>query len=329
MSLADMAHTFALRRQNTVLQAEVQRLSVETVTGVASDTGRAVGGDFTQLSAITGTLARLEAYGHTGSLAATLAAGSQSALDTIGTAIGPLGMQMSDPTLTGSPASVDALGASAAQAFRATVSALNMQVAGQSLFAGTRTDGAALADADAILSSLKAATAGATSAAELSAGVADWFASAEGFGAMYRGGADRAPAAVGDADRVEVSVTAADPALVQTLSALATGALLSDGALAGREGERQAMARQTGAALLNAEDARVTLSARLGASEARLADIQTRNTAQISAMRIAQSDILSVDTFETATRLEATQTQIETLYSVTARLSKMSLADLL
>ncbi|MDB6453945.1 flagellin [Falsirhodobacter sp. 20TX0035] len=328
ITLADMAQNFALRRHNTSLQSDLQRLSQETVTGLAADTGRAVGGDFTELSAITGSLSRLEAYGTAVTLAATLTAGTQGALAAIDNAIGGLGTEMSNPTMTGTASSVDTLGKTALHAFQATVSALNTGVSGQSLFGGTEVNRPALADAETILSALQNATATAGTAEELEAAVNDWFAS-DFTMVAYKGGAERAPYTVGENDRVQASVTATDPALVQTLKGLAMGALLSRGALAGQTEERQDLAQRAGGAILKGGDERTDLMARIGAGEARLSNIQTRNTAQIAALELARTDILSVDNYESAVRLEATQTQIETLYSVTARLSQMSLADFL
>lgn len=328
VTLADMAQNFALRRHNTSLQADVQRLSKETVTGLAADTGRAVGGDFTELSAITGSLARLEAYGTAATLAATLTSGTQGALQAIDTSIGSLGVEMSNATMTGTASSVETLGKTALQAFQATVSALNVSVSGQSLFGGTEVNTSPLVDAGTILTALQGATAGAGTAQELEAAVNDWFAT-DFATVAYKGGADRAPYTVGENDRVQASITAKDPALVQTLKGLAMGALLAQGALQGQTAERQDLAQRAGGAILQAADERTDLMARIGAGEGRLANIQTRNTAQISALELARTDILSVDSYESAVRLEATQTQIETLYSVTARLSKMSLVDFL
>ncbi|WP_128253188.1 flagellin [Falsirhodobacter deserti] len=324
ISLSDMAQNFALRRQNTSLQADVRKHSTESTTGLVADRGRALGGDFTALSGIDSSLARLNAYGSTLTQAETVASATQSALDTINVSAGSLGIQMLDPTTSGNTTSLAALAEIAASSFEATVAALNSQVAGQLLFAGVA-NVQPLPDASAILSALQEATAGATTAQEVSDRVAAWFASDQ----AYQGGADRAPSAVGDHDRVDATVTAGDPALMRTVQALAMGALLSQGALEGQDDERRALARITGTALTEADAARTELSARLGASQEHLADIRTRDTAQISALKMARLDILAVDPYESAVRLEATQTQIETLYSVTARLSRMSLADFL
>jgi len=326
VTLGDMAQSFALRRQNASLQAEVQRLSTETVTGLAADTGRAVAGDFTALSSITRSLSQLEAYRHSGTMAATLATGTQNALTVLGKAVEGLGARLVDPVQAGNAGTLAALTQGADQAFRSVVATLDTRLGGQSLFAGTAVEGQAMADAGAILSSLQAATEGLTSASRLAAAVDDWFES-DFATVAYQGGAGRAPMAVGEGDHVNVLVTAEDPAIMETLKGLAMGVLLNRGALEGLAEERQAAATLSGETLLNADAARVSLVSRLGVAEGRLADIQTRDAAQAAALNLARTEMLSVDPYESAVRLEAAQTQVETLYSVTARLSKMSLAD--
>ncbi len=46
-------------------------------------------------------------------------------------------------------------------------------------------------------------------------------------------------------------------------------------------------------------------------------------------MEIARTELIGADPYDTATEMEAVQGQLETLYTVTARLSRLSLADFL
>ena len=59
ISLGDLAKTYMLRRQNTDLKTDLQRLTAELTTGQANDIGRQVGGDYAQLAGIDAALARL------------------------------------------------------------------------------------------------------------------------------------------------------------------------------------------------------------------------------------------------------------------------------
>ena len=69
--------------------------------------------------------------------------------------------------------------------------------------------------------------------------------------------------------------------------------------------------------------------ARVGTVQAQIAAAQTRNTAEESALSITRAGIISADPYDAATRLEDLQTRIEALYLVTARVSRLSLADYL
>ena len=56
---------------------------------------------------------------------------------------------------------------------------------------------------------------------------------------------------------------------------------------------------------------------------------ETRNSSEESALQIARNDLTSVDPYSTATKLQETQTQLETIYALTARMSHLSLLDYL
>ncbi len=67
--------------------------------------------------------------------------------------------------------------------------------------------------------------------------------------------------------------------------------------------------------------------ARVGTTQAQISAAITRNGAEQSALEIAQAGIVSADPYDAATRLEDLQTRIEALYLITARVSRLSLAD--
>ncbi len=326
VTLSDMAQTFALRRQNIALKAEMQTQQAEMVTGQAADPGRALRGDHAALSALDASLARNRAFADAAGLAGTLAAGMQAALGAIDASVKGLGGMMSDRSALANDSAVTSTAASAASAFRTTVAALNTQVAGQSLFAGMRPDGPALPDADVLLDAMQAAVADADGPAGVEAALDRWFADPAGFGTLYQGGASRAPVPLGVGEKVDLSLTAADPALTETLKALGMAALVDRGAVTSAQDRADLMAR-AGAALLRADEGRTAAAARLGVAEERIDTLATHHDAERTALMTARANMLAVDPFEAATRLEATRTQIETLYAVTARLSKLSLAD--
>ena len=81
--------------------------------------------------------------------------------------------------------------------------------------------------------------------------------------------------------------------------------------------------------LLAAQGGVTALRAELGTTQARLDAATSRHQSQVTALNIAKSGLVSVDPYQTATELEAVRLQLETLYSVTARVSRLTLAAFL
>jgi flagellar hook-associated protein 3 FlgL len=134
---------------------------------------------------------------------------------------------------------------------------------------------------------------------------------------------------VAQGEAVPLDATALDPGIRDTLKGLAMAAILDRGVLAGQAAERAKLAKTAGAALVTAADARSALAARIGTAEERIATAATRNAAEASALRIARIDMTSSDPYEAATALQEAEAKLDTLFAVTARLSRLSLANYL
>ena len=325
ISLGDMAQSFMLRRQNLALKTDQQRLSVEMASGRAADIARQVGGDFTPLSAVEASLARLGSLRTATSEAAEMTEAMQTVLSTVEALASDHAPAL---LMAANSGNVAAVGRESATRFEAAVAAFNTRTADRTLFAGVATDGPALADAETILAALDVAIAGATSAEGVEAAVTAWFAAPSGYATLaYRGGDARAPIPVAPGENVPITTTALDPAIAGTLKALALGAMLARGALAGNGAAQARLARLSGEALLSTQTQRVDLAAYIGLAEGRIEQAAVRNAAETSALQIARTGLVAVDPYETAMRLEATETQLEALYAITARISRLSLVD--
>jgi flagellar hook-associated protein 3 FlgL len=218
----------------------------------------------------------------------------------------------------------------ARQHLDAAAGLLNARHGDESVFSGTRTDGPAVLTGEGLLDALWPVVQGAADAGAAQALVLDWFDDPAGFSAQgYLGGAPRPPLAVGPETAASASVTADDPAIRRTLAGLAMAALLDRGLFAGDAANRQALAEKAGEALLAGSDERVHLAGEIGLTEQRLATIDARNAAERSALSIARAGLTSADPYAAAAELEATRIRIETLYSVTSRLSGLTLMGFL
>lgn len=85
------------------------------------------------------------------------------------------------------------------------------------------------------------------------------------------------------------------------------------------------MLMSSGEDLLTSQGALTAVRADLGYAESRLDESKVRLSAERASFEMSRNELLGVDPYETATRLEAVQFQLESLYTVTARLSQLSL----
>jgi flagellar hook-associated protein 3 FlgL len=330
ITLGDLAQAFVLRRESTALKSQVRTLTAELTTGRAADTARAVSGDLVPLAAIETSLNRAGGYRAATAEMGLFLQGMQKVLERVDGIALDLSTTLLTTANTGHSTMLAAVATEAGQRFDSAVSALNTRLGDRTLFAGVETGRPALASSEAILDAVAAVAAGATTAADVETAVRAWFAGAGGFGSTgYLGGAPPAALTISPEDRVTVEVTAADPAIRDTLAGLAMAALLDRGFPSAMHSERIDLARRAGEQILRAQTDRASLAARIGTAEARVDSAAKRNAAEVSALEIARAEILAVDEYAAATRLEATQTQLETLHAVTARLARLSLVDFL
>lgn len=329
LSVGDLAQSFLMTRQSTALKSELQRLSNEVTTGVAADAARHLGGDFGALAGIDTSLARLAGYKSVTTDLGLFAGGMQAALGLVDSLASDLGQSLLAGATTSPPSRIDALGVEAAQKLESVVSGFNALLGDRSLFAGTATATTPLPNAGALLTTLEGIVASARTADEVDTALTEWFAAPTGFAVAYRGGPPMASVSIGPGEAVHIDITAADPAVRDTLKGIAMAALLDRGILADQPSARAAIVKRSGEILSQSQTDRSLLTARLGTFEAQIDRAAQRNSAEASALQIARSDLLSVDGYEAASRLQQTETQLETLYTLTARLSRLNLVNFL
>jgi len=329
LSVGDLAQSYTLRHGAAAMKAEISRLSNALTTGVADDTGAHLAGDFGPLAGIDSSLARLTGYRSVTAEAGLVTETMQAALGRMTGMAADLGQALLAGASPDTPSRVSALGAEAVQTFEAAVSALNTRVGDRSLFGGVATTLAPLPTGSALLDTLHALTEGARSVDDVETALDEWFASDSGYGAAYRGGAALAAVAIAPGETARIDVTAADPAIRDILKGLAMAALLDRGVLAGDPDGRADVVRRAGEVVQSTQAGLGVLTARLGTTQARIDQAAQRNTAETSALQIARSESLSVDGYEVASRLQQTQTQLETLYALTSRMSRLTLVNFL
>ncbi|WP_297772839.1 flagellin [uncultured Roseovarius sp.] len=331
-TIGDLAQSFALRRQGVELRQQLDRLGQELGTGRVSDPGQHLSGHLLPLADIEHELVVLSGH-QTAAREATLdTAVMQAALERVQSDTTDLAAHALSLKATGNVAQLNILVIESEQVLATLVGALNTDAAGRSLFAGAQTDRAPLAPADMLLSELRIALDGVKDRTDLLTRVDAFFeGAAGGFRAnIYRGATSEvAPYQLGSGESVALNIRADDPALREALKHVALIALSADETLPLADAERIDLASNAGAGLQEHQNALTALRANLGLAEGRIAQASSRIAAEMTSLEIARSEMVSADAFETAVELEQVQLQLETLYTVTARASRLSLVNFL
>ncbi|MBF9035269.1 hypothetical protein HKCCE2091_13570 [Rhodobacterales bacterium HKCCE2091] len=330
--IGDLGHHLQTRARLTRAQSELFRLTGELSSGRKSDLGRALRGDFTGLASIERGLRMASTYQDATGLAGAYFGRMQDALGTIQDQIGTLGPEMMSVAGLGQDANIMTTAIGAEDAFSLAVTALNTQSGGRSPFAGTATNRPALVPAADMLADLETLVAGAADAASMIAIVDDYFMTPAGGyeTAAYLG--DTAPQTgftISEGETVSTNVTALDPSLRTAFSGLAIGALMTRGLAPPGSGVKSELALAMGSRLQTGQDEITAIRSGLGVTEARIETAETRHNATVTSLGLERSRLVSADPAATATDLSSTETQLETLYILTARLSRLSLSEYL
>lgn len=330
-SLGDMAQSYSLRYRNTVLKNEILRLGDELATGQANDLAKHLGGSFARLSDLERSLRLAEGYQVNISEAKSMTDTMQSRLEQMSDVASKFANTLIASSSTGDLGNRGALAKEAEAHFDTFVGILNSRSAGRSLFAGDATDQAALATADTIFAELDTVLAGATSALDVQSSLDTWFNDPAGFDTIaYLGGSgDLAPIKLSETSDISAQVKADQTEFKDMFKALAKASYAQDSTLLLSDADRQTLWEDAGLSLMTAQDALIEVQASLGLAQEQIETWGVRNESEMLSIGYARGALLNVDPYETATELEAAQFQLESLYTITARLSQLSLVNFL
>ncbi|WP_040610676.1 flagellin [Oceaniovalibus guishaninsula] len=330
MAFGDLAQNFLLKRSGVRLNSDLARLSNELATGMKSRPGANATNDVGGIAGIDGSLAKLDAW-KTATAEARMTAGAmQAALGRIGNEMTGLQKQLAVTENQSDGPAIATVARAGRAAFAAIVGTLNTKVGGVAVFAGIDTDGPALADADTILAAIEADIATIPDPADKARRVEEWFAPAPvgrfDSGAYAGSTTGKAPLNLSPDDTVPLDVRADAPELRRAMAATARLALAAPPAA---PATAAAMMKGSLANLVGAIDGTTGLQAKLGIVEAKIGAAELRNDTERTALMQARIDLAGADPYDTAVRLQQTEVQLETLYAMTARMSRLSLVNYL
>ncbi len=332
VTFGDMAQLQTLRRDGAAMKSELSRLTSELSSGRVADLGRALGGDFSALADITRSLRLNTSFRASVTDAAIAAEGRQTSLGRLASELEGLGGNLLAVTGAGSLNDLQLKLANGTDRFEQAVNVVNTRLAGRSLFSADAPDQTPLISGDAMMVELRTLVTGAPDAATMVADVTAWFTDAGGGyeTIAWQGGAGQPPLVLlGEGQSADTGVTALDPAIRASLAGLAIVALAAEGTVPLPEAEQRALVTAGAGLVLDGEGALIGLRARLGAEEARIEEARVAAEATRASLEIEYGRLVEADPYRTATELETVNTRLETLYLLTARMSRLSLTEFL
>ncbi|WP_339947029.1 hypothetical protein [uncultured Albimonas sp.] len=328
--LPDLAATLRLQRDAGQVRVALERSGRELNTGRKADLFAASGGDPRRLLAIEGSQARAARETESITLAKGRLSLTQAVMGGLQDLADGLGPELAAAVARDDMTSARLHAAGAEDAFRNAVQNLNTTYAGRTLFSGAAVDRPALDDPDVILADVAAVLAGAADAADAIAQVETYFDVGGGFDARYLGAAEDAPrAGIDSGDSLEISRRADDPEVRELLRGLALAAATADSAYAGPAGAQGTLFEAAAATTMSARESLVQSRAMLGLSEQALEDASVRISARRDALDLAWNAATSKDPYDAAAEFQAIEQQLERIFLITSRLSRLNLTDFL
>lgn len=330
-SVGDLARSLVLRTNQLRLRQEMDQLAVEVATGFVKDSAQHLHGDTSALQSIDRVLSRLDTFRVASAEASLVAGAMQTTLAEIQERGETLSQTLISAELTPNSALLNTMSEDGANALGQVLNGLNRSVAGRFLFSGTATDRPAVTDLDSMMTDLRAAVSGQTTLSGVNAQLDMFFGAGGGFETtVYQGAAEGlAPMRLSETESVSLDIQATDAAFRAQLKPLAMAALAADAALGFDPTLQVDMLAQSGRDLLAAQQEMVELRAGLGMAEARIEEGAARNGAERTAMSLARLELVGTDQYETAARYENIRGQLESLYAITVRSQRLSLAEFL
>jgi len=327
-SVGDLSKNLQLRRDTGRIKTDLARFTNELSSGIDSNLVNRFKGNFGPLAGVERGLVRSESFLAVIAERQLVVSNQQVSISNL-RALGEVSSSLLIVQDTGDPTLVESAGQDALSRFSSAVANLNAQSGGRSIFAGISTDRPAIADTEVIFTEIESqiAFAGAITAEAVATVVEDWFSVGGGYDTIgYIGGvAEQSGPRISEGETSPSLPTADEEEFRSFLAGLATGALLGRGVLSTEPQEQGRLARISGLRLIEADANLVNLQARIGSSESQIERARSEVLAESESLQLARTELIGIDPFETAVELQSAETQLQTLYSITARLSSLSL----
>lgn len=329
--ISDFYRSSFFRRNVTQTKTALTDATRELASEFKSAKKIAHSGNVAKVFRIDKELAMLESFGAIVKTETTRLDAASNALEHIRSLSESVSIDVISQTQEGSSQQAMTIAADGAYSALQTVMAtLNLAVGGATVFAGDATDTPPLAGFSTLMGDIGALVSGAPDAATALANVdAYFYTPGGGFETnIYQGSTvDKLPVGVSQTMMVDANLRADDPVIRDTLRNLAVMATVGQGAFAGQPIIQRALLDDASMSGIGNSTDLTRQQERLGHSQEQLGLVEARNESERFQLMTHRNDLALADPYETATRLQSLEAQLESIFIVTARLSGLKLVN--
>lgn len=331
-SIGDLASSMMLSQASSRAKRSLMQFSQELTTGVTSDIRGVLRNDLSKQMDWEHSLASNRVLDKTLTEALSKTQAKQTVLAAINDATMSFANDIDKTVASGSIAATNTLSRQAESILDQVLSQFNTQAVGQSLFAGSATNSASMAPFSDIITSVKASLGATSTVSDVVLGVQAWMADPiDGFAAdAYIGTLeDTSPIRLSLNRTIEEPIRADHSALQSIVESMILATLSADDTFAPSPESQAGLLQAASSGLRSGEPQLIELRASLGYVESEITREKVLIGAEISAVEQIRAKTIGINEFEVASRLQDTELQLEKIYAVTARSSRMSLLEYL
>jgi len=329
---SNLGSAMLLSSQNTSMKVALEKAGDELSTGRKQDLIKATSGDLGKLFSIEATIGKLGTEANAIDLASGKATVTQLSLSEIHESLVEFGPQLLAAVERGDVQTSRLIAKDARQGMRAVVSAINVRYGRHGVFSGAAVDQQAISSADDVLADISTIIASSTDSTTALAAIDTYFFSpGGGFETnIFQGAAQNAPPFRSeDGTTIEYAQRADSHGVRSALRSLSIAAVAADAPNFLDTSHQTDLLREAGHAAIDATGMIIEMQESLGFSEGRIEQARAKNQAMAGLFELEKTSILAADPYESATRFQALEGQLQTIYTLTARLSGLSLTNFL
>lgn len=331
ITVGDQAQYQMLSRFTAKLNATLNEGVKELGSEEESDVSNHLSGNFSSLAGVEKDLVLNDSYSLVLTSAKSFLDGQSLAFDKARSYSHSTGLGLIDASNSSSETYRESVLAESRSAFESVVAALNSQSSGKFLFSGASTQVTPFAAPNEILTAFSVSVSGATTAGDVLTMAETWFDSGGDYDTVaYFGSTDPiGEFLIGDSESIAPVLRGESDEIRDLLKLHAISSVLSDGAISLIESEKTLLMEMVGEQLIQLDEELVVSAASLGSLESRVEEAQVRNESERFSLSEARTSLIGVDTADTYLKVSEAEGRLQMLYSVTARLSGLSLVSFL